>query len=393
MIKILFGCLLSLSLSFHVKAQYTNTPEGKVVEKNTQQPIPYATIKSLTSGESVISNTEGIFVLRQKLKTTDTILISAMGFVPLKITVGNLLSNTHGLIELAENITSLSTITITPVKIEKLLQQAVKTSNDSYLSPAVITGYYKEYVKRDSVLTKYADGIISYHIKREKDGLPNITLQVVQSRVKELEIPKEEDKINQLNTPINIKGLGEFATPAKTSVLDSNNFKYYNYQLSQLTENERQIYCVSFKPINGDKKSLFTGKIYIDKETMLIIGLDYSVAPISSAYLSDISFLGIHISYTARVLSLRYKIKAGQYTLAYVGQRFGLKISSKHVNQHNTFKSEFWASDIKTEIVSTPKDKFYTKKALYKRGNNYQTAFWTDFSFTENTSEEVTFLK
>ncbi|RZL41208.1 MAG: hypothetical protein EOP00_25280, partial [Pedobacter sp.] len=242
----------------------------------------------------------------------------------------------------------------------------------NYIAPSVLNGYYKEYVKRDSLLIKYADGIVSYFIQKQKNGTPNVLLQVLQSRVKEIEIPDEEDKVNQLNTQINIKGIGEFANPSRPTILDSANFKYYKYRVLETEEKGKVVYIVNFSPIAGDKKALYTGKIYIDKESMLILGLDYTVAPISISYLADINILGIHIGVTSRQLSLRYKIEHKNYHLAYVGQQYGIKIRSKRFNQNNSFKSEFWVSKVETDNIFTFKEN-YNKRFLYKRGNNYQT--------------------
>ncbi|RZK13611.1 MAG: carboxypeptidase-like regulatory domain-containing protein, partial [Flavobacterium sp.] len=367
-----FVCILLLfNAQLFAQGQKSNHLQGKVIEKNTGQAIPYASIKVANANQSTISNIEGIFVLSYAPEATDSIAVSAVGFSTIKIPLSDFKSNNQTIIALDENVTVLNTVTITPLKAEVILKTAVRNSNQSYSAPSILTGYYKEYVKRDSLLSKYADGLISYHIQRQKNDLPKVSLQVSQSRVKEINLPDEEDKINELNTQINIREIGGFVDPNKTSTLDSNNFKYYKYQLLEIEESGRSIYVINFNPLVGDKKALNAGKIYIDKERMLIIGLDYNVSPISAPYLTSINILGIHVSMVSRSLSLRYSIKNDEYNLAYVGQHYGMKIKSKRFNQLSTFKSEFWVGDVKTENISPFTANVYTKKALYKRGNNY----------------------
>ncbi|WP_171047951.1 carboxypeptidase-like regulatory domain-containing protein [Pedobacter xixiisoli] len=384
--------MLFFNAQLFAQDQKLNYLQGKVVEKSTGQAIPYASVRINNSSQNTISNIEGVFVLSNNSKTTDSIAVSAVGFSTVKTALSDLNSKPQIVIVLEENITLLNTVTVTPLKAEEILKNAIRNSSKNYSAPSTLKGYYKEFVKRDSLLTKYADGIVSYLIKRQKNGTPEVSLAVSQSRVKEIEIPEEEDKINQLNTPIKIKGIGEFSDPAKTSLLDSANFKYYKYQLLEIEEKEKQIYVINFSPIIGSKKSLYTGKIYIDKESSLILGLDYTVAPSSRSFLTDINILGIHIGVISRMLSLRYKLENDHYHLSYVGQQFGMRIRSKRINQQTIFKSEFWVSNVITDNASLSKEELYTKNFLYKRGNQYQTEFWKDYAFMENTDEEVDFL-
>lgn len=392
MTKTFILIIIFVSSFFFARAQKNSFLEGKIVEKINQQPIPYATIKILSNIGNTFSNTEGVFVLSYQIKPTDSILINAVGFLPKRISATSLLVEDVVVIELEENVISLNTVIITPLKVEQILKEAIATSNQSYKSPIILTGYYKEFVKRDSLLSKYADGIISYYIERTKNSLPKVDLEVVESRVKEIDLPEEEDKIDQLNTPINIKEIGGFASPLKSSILDSANFKFYKYKLKEITEGSNVVYIVSFQPIIGSKKSLYNGKIYIDKKSLLILGVDYAVANISNEYLTKISVLGININNTSRSLSLRYKLENDAYYLSYVGQTYGMNITSKRINQLNSFKSEFWATGVESKDIMIANSNAYTKKVLYKRGNNYKTEFWKNYSFSENTKEEIKFL-
>lgn len=59
--------------------------EGKILEENNN-PVPYATIKLLNHTEGVISDASGLFTLwLNTLKNSDTLLISSIGYEPLKI--------------------------------------------------------------------------------------------------------------------------------------------------------------------------------------------------------------------------------------------------------------------------------------------------------------------
>ncbi len=63
--------------------------EGQVVEEN-DTPIPYASVKLADHNEGIVSDTAGRFLLRiHGASKNDTIIISSIGFEPLKIPVAN----------------------------------------------------------------------------------------------------------------------------------------------------------------------------------------------------------------------------------------------------------------------------------------------------------------
>lgn len=104
-------------------------------------------------------------------------------------------------------------------------------SNASYVQPAILTGYYKEYVKRDSFLTKYADGIVSYYDEKPSKGLPKVKLSVGESRAKEIILPDEDDKFDQLNSVIDVVKIGEYWSPLKIGGLRSEGYDSFNFKM------------------------------------------------------------------------------------------------------------------------------------------------------------------
>ncbi|TYA74820.1 carboxypeptidase-like regulatory domain-containing protein [Seonamhaeicola marinus] len=78
-----FVCLISISFSFAQKSI-----SAKLIDSTTQKPIPYANV-SFGKKSGVISNANGVFQIhfKKKLKKTDSLLISCMGYEPKSISV------------------------------------------------------------------------------------------------------------------------------------------------------------------------------------------------------------------------------------------------------------------------------------------------------------------
>lgn len=385
--KIIF-CILLVALQFTLSN--AQVLEGKVLEKGTGLPVPFATVKLLKSGQATLSNTEGIFVVKDGSRA-DTLQISSLGYVTLKLAVTALDPGKMNILEIATQVNMLDAVVVTPLKVTALLSNAVRLSNLAYAAPAVMNGYYREFVKRDSFLTKYADGLISYHIRKDKKGAARVALHVNESRAKELKVPEEEEKYNELNSPISITNLGEYACPGLPKILDSANYKYYHFKLSDAEEDGRAMYIVSFEPAEASAKALYAGKIYIDQELSLILGVDYDLAPAALNHVKKLNLFGLAFKFFGPVISSRYKMTNGDYHLMYVSKTFRVSTVSKRLNQMNHFKSEFFVTDV---TKGDPKDfdSNYNKKALYKRGNVYSTEFWKNQTVVQNTKEELEFL-
>ena len=74
----LLALVFLLLSSLPACAQFTLT--GKVVETNTDEPLPFATIILKSSGKGAITNTDGYFTLPNTPSDTATIGISYIGY-------------------------------------------------------------------------------------------------------------------------------------------------------------------------------------------------------------------------------------------------------------------------------------------------------------------------
>ena len=399
MISLKNVCIGLLFLIFYgmnqLDAQELKSIKGKILEKEYRIPIPYVTVRLLNNNKNTISNSEGSFNLDISTATIkDTVLFTSIGYKPLKITVEFIQKGSVSEFLMTGNRITLEEVTINPILVTSILNKAVKTSNARYASPLILKGYYRELVKRDSIISKYADGLVEYYIERTKKNEPRISLKVNESRVKELPIPDDEDKFNGFNTHLDLTAMAEFISPIKASVLDSTYFKYYNYSLSEITDNGRDVYSIDFKPVIGEKEAFYEGRLYIDKQTLLIMSVDYKVAPASVKYLKSVSLFGMTIGLISKSMVLRYKLTDNQYYLSYISRSHGMKISSKKLNQQNEFKSEFVVTDAQVDnCIPFPKNITYTKRSLYKRGNKYTFDFWNNYNISPNTLEEIKFIE
>lgn len=390
--KILYILFLNFCFASVSIAQKNVTKLGKIIDDATKLPIPYASIKDTKSKTYTFTNSDGAFKVTLADNYNDSLEISSVGYATLKVAANKMKQDTL-VFQMRENRILLNDVNVTPKKAINILKEAVKVSSLSYPDKLILSGYYKEYVKTDSNITKYADGLLNYYVERknDKDKLPKILLQVLQSRTKSLPVKKEDDdKYNAYNSIIDVGDQVKYINPANIAPLDSLQFDFYNYTYSEVYDNGKSTYVVKFEPKPGEKNALFSGRVFIDVETSLIIRIVYGIASSAMPYVKTFNIFGVKISLATNSMDVQYNIVP--YYLTYLNKIGAIKFLGKTMNQTNTFKSEFLATQIQLNNCVPFKSDIYTKRSLYKHGTHYTTEFWNQPQFMMNTSEEEAFI-
>ncbi len=132
--------LFLLFISFVAKAQ---TIQGTLINSETKEPIPYATIKNGELKKSVLSKSDGKFVFNEDLKDDSLLEIEAWGFENKKITVSDLKKN--NILELTESIEMLPELIIPPTNTKISYKNYGRTNEGS----GFVTGESQNYKKED----------------------------------------------------------------------------------------------------------------------------------------------------------------------------------------------------------------------------------------------------
>lgn len=369
-----------------------NIISGQIIDSATKSPIPFSLIQLAIEKTTNVSNVEGNFNLNITNKSlNDTLVVSSLGYQTSRISAEKALKIKNLKIYLTPSAIILPEVTVKPIVVTELLNNAIRTSAAKFQSPIIIEGYYREVVKTDTSISKYADGLISYYLQRDKKNQTDVTTKIKQSRVKEIKLA-DEDKFDGLESKIPISKLAEFINPATANVLDSNNFKYYDYQLGEIYS-PTNIYIIKFKPKPNINLALYEGVIQIDKASDLISGTDYRFSPTPNfRVIKSISMLGIKISLTNKRTIVKYKLENGNYYPAHIFVNGGLTIESKKLNQTNEFRSEFITTKYSAWNAEKPNEVF-KRKYLFQNGNSYTSKFWELLNNNPNTAEELDFLK
>jgi hypothetical protein len=126
----ILGLLFFLGLFFHSLLVAQTTIQGRVMDKNTQQAIPYANIGVLKSNIGTISNPDGTFqiIIPAKLHS-DSLTFSALGFEKQSFLISSLTEKQILTVFLVEKIIALQSVTIAQKKVKN---KTFELGNDSF---------------------------------------------------------------------------------------------------------------------------------------------------------------------------------------------------------------------------------------------------------------------
>jgi hypothetical protein len=130
---------------------------GRLLDAQTQEPVPFATVRVKGNALGVISNMDGGFQIPQKFKDLGGFLvISCMGYETREIPLDAFLPDQIGIVRLGPGVLQLSEAVVRAAKIKRLsaraiVRRAIAAIPKNYPTHTFSTvGYYRDYQIRDS---------------------------------------------------------------------------------------------------------------------------------------------------------------------------------------------------------------------------------------------------
>lgn len=277
---ILFIALLSISASY---AQNYISIKGKVVDNNSSNALPRASINLIGSYTSIVSNSEGFFTLKIPADTPPdaVIAISSPGYLTSEYPVSEFIgleSDIYLRVPLLPFNLSLDPAATNAVNPEVLLNSAYAMVSRNYASePVGMTAFYTETVKKGNTKHIILDEAV---LDIEKSSYTDDSCDKVSVR-------KGRGNLNREETdPLFSQYQGGLAAALSLDMV-KNPFigttlpsapLFYDFYIDGLVSIDgKTFYIVGFKPKKDIEPILFTGKVYIEEESLAIGRLEFSM--------------------------------------------------------------------------------------------------------------------
>lgn len=249
---------------------------GKVVDKNSNRPLEAVSLSIANKNIGTVTNSEGDFVLKIPNEYLNAQLsVNLLGYNPYVIDLYDL-PKTDALIEMVQVVTQLSEVSISAYKdakalVEKVFKNKIKNVEDRTIN---MTAFYRETIKRRNRNVSLTEAVV------------NILKQPCDVPVKDaisLNKARKSTDYKRLDTlSMKLQG-GPFSAiymdiMKYPDYIFDENFSNYKFTFSEpSTINDKKVYVVRFEPINNALNIIYTGKLFIDVETLALVSADYAL--------------------------------------------------------------------------------------------------------------------
>lgn len=324
--------------------------KGKIVDEESEDILPFASMNILNKTLGTLSNSNGEFELKiVNPNQNDTLVFYYLGYETLKKSLTE--CNIPNLkISLKKKVLNLETIVVFGLSAEEILKSAILKIPDNYANNFTwLQGFYRQTIKEDSSITELSEMVIK--IKKYPSSIRKVdSCELIKGRYSK----QKDGSLGYSNGLTNLLKKDIIQYPMDFFTIK--NFKNYNYDIEATTfYNNSNVYIINFDQKDEIKEDLYKGKIFIDQNSLAVVRVEYTKSPKGQEYWKmsrkDAFFLkkisGCECSYSNMVRVITYKQINNKWYLNSIQS-----VSMSSINCNAKEKKPF-VSDHKAELIIT----------------------------------------
>ena len=374
---------------------------GSVYDKDTRDPIIFASVYLVGTNIGTVSNTDGLFIIKVPTsRLSNKIGVSCLGYKNIEIPISEL-GKTSNEIQLELERYYIRELTIRKVDAIQLLRDARMKISDNYGdSPAMLTAFYRETIRQNRNYVAISEAVFDVYKAPYSRFVDSDRVKIYKGR-KSQDVSKMDTILFRLQGgPYYLFMLDIVKNPDE--LISEENMNYYNYFYSGLeTVEDRDAYVIDFDQKQGINMSLYKGKIYIDVNTLAISAIDFMLSPHGLEYAPEAMIkkkpVGMKIDIPGATYKVKYRIIDDRWYLSYgrIEAKFRCRWNRKVFRSTYTTVSEMAITDIdpinivkyKIKETTRPTDVFSEQVSDFE-----DPEFWGEFNIIrpEESIEEAT---
>lgn len=371
--------------------QQTISFSGQIKDEQNNA-IASATIRLQKSGTGTISNAGGFFKINiLHSQQQDTVLVSSIGYTAKKVAISNLLQDKTNLIQLSSKTEVLQDVVVKTADPLDIVQAAIDKIPANYLNTAHIShGFYRINTKKGDEHLMLSEAVFHIYNHGYASDKGN-SFKLIKSRY-----IQDEEGIHEIDLGVKPKGLYEsdiIKSIKESDFLSKSGLKKHRFKLlKSIKYNNADTYVIGFDQRDDSKESLYSGKLYIDKESLAFVSIEYKRSEKGIHYAKYgngatktlLKLLGLNIDIKGESRVVTYNNYNGKWVLSNAKEIHLWNFKSDR--QFYDFPARIQLDYIVTGIDTTNTQPLDTKETL---GNNklieFQNTgnggdFWKDYN-------------
>lgn len=374
---------------------------GKIIDAETSEPLPYATIGISHRGKGTVTNFNGDFILRiSEENLDDTLSVSYVGYVnrllPVRSLPGNVMT-----ITMDRDFIPIPEIIIRAQDPMLIIRKTISSVASNYgTTPALLTGFYREGVYRRKEPQIYSEAVVKIYKSPYTRSLQNDQVKVIRSRKIENLEAKDTLAVRLkagLSATLSLDGMRHLF-----DFLDPESFNTYEYHLTDIvTIDDQTAFVISFRQKSWVTEPLMQGDIYINVDNYSVMLAEFEVNPLYVDQTGESFISRLPREYSMRPEYVRYRARYrdidGRYYLAHVRGDLGFSARSRKrvfSSRFNVF-FELAITEHRTDNVSRfDHEELAPVYSIFSRTiTGYEPGYWKDFDFLKPEDDLVEALR
>ncbi len=370
------------------------TIKGQLLDNESSEPIPFASIYLKNTALGTTSNTEGYFVFHIPVKNkSEMIVISAMGYSSVEKQPSSFLNDER--IRLTPQINQLNEVQLSASKnkvlsAKDIVKRAYKNIETNYpTEPYILEGFVRDLQKEDDDYVEYLECAAKFkyqgsQVKRE----PHIELMGVRSNSIAKKHPwnKNQERKNSLIDLVE----DDFIRFDYGPILAKKGWKYEIEHV--LNYDNRLVY-----KITGADTPFQTATLYIDAESFAFVRMELTRQAIKNrSWRRRFTNGALQVFYN---VVFEYQEYQGKMYLKYQKEEDHWRIFKGLESGKILFtkypKKELFINNIITENVAIYpfKRNLDIGASIENQAGDYDANFWSTYNIPQRTSEQSQILK
>ena len=359
---------------------------GVVVSQATNDVIPFASISVIGSALGVNSNEIGEFKISLP-NSGDSVKLEVSSLGHQTTIVKRLGSDTNLKIVLAESNLQLPEVSVAMLDPNIILGQVVANRGKNYPNCAtILNGFYRESILQKERYVDVTEAVVVIN-------KPSYSYEYATEKVMVEKIRRYKDSLSLSKVNLRLEGgpfyFSQLDVARSLDFLPANSsattYKYY-YEGCDI-DFGRTVYVVSFKPLVDNGDLLYTGTIYVDKESYAITSVHFQLSDGAIKVSKRYFVQSENLTSTTLPIMAKYQINYrpfnGQWMLSYVRGELKLKVSNKshHINTTFTAVTELSISEANIGKYKIFKNGYVRASEIVSdRVVENSPLFWKDFN-------------
>ena len=381
--------ILLLAVSIGMRAQNVLL-SGTVSSDRTGERIAHATIVAEGLGVAVVTNDDGYFTLKTETQP-NAITVSHLGYQSRRISLKGKTAETIK-IRLKPTAIALQELVVWTDNPRQLVDIAIRKIPENYArKPELYKCFYRETAMKRQHYIYVAEGVVDMYKTAYNRTADRDRVAIVKGR--RLLSPKRGDTLS-------VKVMGGPVQPIQLDIaknldflLNAEELANYTFRMEPTTTiNDRLQYVVSLWPNAIQPYALYTGKLYIDRETLAFtraeLSLDMSNKEKATAYMLIRRPRGVRFRPKELTTLIDYRTENGVTRISYIRNTFRFNCDWRRRLFATSFAAfcEMVVTDHTDTDVRpiTGRSSFDSRDSFYDRVDYFQDPdFWENYNIIE----------